>query len=59
MLDAVVTKYKKNRWFLCKAGAFIFMHHFSPWHSLSKLSSAHLAYRNGSYSCTISRHGIA
>ena len=43
---------------MCKAGAFISMHHFSPWHSPSKLSSAHLAYRNGSLSCTISRHGI-
>ena len=26
---------------------FIFMHHFSPWHSSSKLDSAHMAYRNG------------
>ena len=31
--------------------SFINMHHFSPWHSLSKLNSAHLAYRNGATHC--------
>jgi hypothetical protein len=43
---------------MCKAGTFIFAHLFSPWHSKAELDSAHLAYRNGSLSCTISRHGI-
>ena len=38
---------------------FAFAHLFSPWHSSSKLDSAHLAYRKRSLSRTFSRHGIA
>ena len=38
---------------------FAFAHLFSPWHSSSKLGSAHLAYRKRSLSRTFSRHGIA